>query len=460
MTRYVFWGRFGPNDMLPAVREGEILVGFDLVAGRRVLGLGIGRALYDLSRLGVRPTEVGIDLIVLAAHVHAADTRLNRFATSQDAWTREISLVVPVSDPALWGKAVPVLKTMLRFLTGDHWDVTFRVRAAGFENLTPPELPGVSEAGFDGIALFSGGLDSLIGAIDRLIEGGRPLFVSHSGEGAVSKPQRRLFDTLAARMVATQEIGWKPERLRLAMEIPRNLVPNIGEEDSTRGRSFLFFAAGVLAGSGLGRPFDLRVPENGLIALNVPLDPTRLGSNTTRTTHPFYINRWNELLQTVGLPGHLWNPYWDKTKGEMVAACGSSDMLRKLLPASVSCAHPSLGRYYHDNRAHCGTCVPCLIRHAAVCSAWRQDPTGYRCDDLTARPLDARKAEGQQIRGFQYALARLDAQPDIASVLVYKPGPLREDLDRVDQFASVYLRGMKEVGHLLTGVRTFSSAVP
>ena len=50
------------------------------------------------------------------------------------------------------------------------------------------------------------------------------------------------------------------------------------------------------ASTGLARPLILRVPKNGLIALNVPLDQLRLGALSTRTTHPFYIARWNELV--------------------------------------------------------------------------------------------------------------------------------------------------------------------
>src|SRR6266852_896439 len=60
----------------------------------------------------------------------------------------------------------------------------------------------------------------------------------------------------------------------------------------------------AFAGSGFEKRFVLYVPENGLIALNVPLDPLRLGSFSTRTTHPFYIARWNELLKMVGMNGH------------------------------------------------------------------------------------------------------------------------------------------------------------
>jgi hypothetical protein len=59
------------------------------------------------------PTEMGIDLLVLAAHVHAADTRISRVEQSQDSWTREIRLIVPVSNPSRWYSAAPTLKKSL-----------------------------------------------------------------------------------------------------------------------------------------------------------------------------------------------------------------------------------------------------------------------------------------------------------------------------------------------------------
>jgi hypothetical protein len=59
----------------------------------------MGGIIRNLGRLGVHPSEVGVDVLVLAAMVHAADTRINRVQTSQDAWTRELGICVPVSDP-------------------------------------------------------------------------------------------------------------------------------------------------------------------------------------------------------------------------------------------------------------------------------------------------------------------------------------------------------------------------
>ena len=58
------------------------------------------------------------------------------------------------------------------------------------------------------------------------------------------------------------------------------------------------------------------IPENWLIAPNVPLDPLRLGSNSTRTTHSHYMARWNDLLGSLCIDGDILNPYWDKTKGQ------------------------------------------------------------------------------------------------------------------------------------------------
>src|SRR6266571_2037662 len=205
------------------------------------------------------------------------------------------------------------------------------------------------------------------------------------------------------------------------MTFAKEFVKNVGEERSTRGRSFLFFAFGAFAGSGLGGEFTLRVAENGLIALNVPLDALRVGALSTRTTHPFYLARWNELLGLLGIAGQLDDPYWKKTKGEMVAECKNQKLLKAITPMSLSCSSPTKGRWNGNPPGHCGYCMPCLIRRAAVQHAWgaSKDPTNYE-RDLQARKLNAGQAEGQHVRSFQLAIERLDGQPALASILIHK----------------------------------------
>ena len=453
MRRHVIVGRYGLGDRsrVPAF-PGEIATQLDLVVGNHSLDHGIGGALDDLARLGIYPSEIGADVLVLAAHVHAADTRISRTSESQDGWTREIRLVVPVSAPERWTAVAPTFVRMLNFLTGDRWTIEFRARPRRFATVVqerPAELIGPP---FDDLALFSGGLDSLIGAIDTLEAGRTPLLVSHAGEGATSDAQ-----TTIIRELKNHYRGLAFDRLRVWMAFPKGFVRGSGEEDTTRGRSFLFFAIAVLAGSGFQTQVTLKIPENGLIAVNVPLDSLRLGALSTRTTHPFYIARWNDALQGLGIDMRIENPYWNRTKGEMTAHCAQRTLLRRLVPLSLSCASPTKGRWQGHGTQHCGFCLPCLIRRAALIQGLQPhaDDTIYTVSDLAGRSLNTTKSEGVQIRSFQLAIERLRARPELASVLVHKPGPLfDESLTRQEEIAGVYRRGLEEVAVLLRGVTT------
>jgi hypothetical protein len=454
MTKYVLAGCFGNADTEAYALAGtkdEQLKLLDFLVGKKSLRFGIGSAVKQLAKLNIYPSEVGLDILILAVMVQAADTRLNRIQTSQDAWTREIKLIVPVSNTELWSRSKDVLQQMLRFLTGDLWRIEFRARPDKFKNLIMRKF--LLPHNYEGVSLFSGGFDSLVGAIDSLESGIVPLFVSHAGEGAVSSPQSAVFEKLL-KAYPDKKIN----RLRFpSARFPKKLFLGIGTENSTRGRSFLFFALAAFAGSGLKESFDLRVPENGLIALNVPLDPTRLGSLSTRTTHPYYIHRWNELLKKLNISGNIFNPYWDKTKGEMVAECKNQEFLKSVAPLSVSCAHPSAGRYQGGiMHHHCGHCVPCLIRRAATRHAWKagEDKTFYNLSDIHGRPLNSRKAEGVQIRAYQYAIANLNNKPNSVHALIHKPGPLLEDTKILNDLVEVYKRGMKEVESFLNGAVT------
>ena len=451
MKRHLIAGRLGPDDRLeiPAAAD-ELVTRLDLVTSNTWLDHGIGDALDIMAKLGVYATEIGLDLLVLAAHVHAGDTRIARLTESQDSWTREIRLVVPVSSVSIWINTIPVLERMLNFLTGDRWIVGFRERPPRFTSAVRRKPLVPTQHRFNELTLFSGGLDSLIGTINLLEQGRVPLLVSHAGESATSNAQNILFEKLKKHY---DKIAFN--RLRLWMNFAKRLVVDSDSEDTTRGRSFLFIASGAFAGAGLSEPFTLRVPENGLIALNVPLDPLRLGSLSTRTTHPFYMARWNELFKILGVDGRVENPYWDKTKGEMIAECGNRTLLTSLAPLSLSCSSPAKGRWQGHGTQHCGYCLPCLIRRAAINKGLGTDPTTYTVSNLVQNDLDTRQAEGQQVRSFQFAISRLQERPELASILIHKPGPLIDHTRQEQQLlAAVYKRGLEEVALLLANVRT------
>jgi 7-cyano-7-deazaguanine synthase in queuosine biosynthesis len=443
MAAYALRAHLGPLDPLPASPTGGATV--DLMAGKRSLAHGIGRAMADAARLGMAPSEVALDLLILAALVYAADTRIPRAAFAQDSWSREIRLELPVRDPARWAAAAPLLRRLLRFLSGDIWEIAFRPRPARLMDLAPPRR--LNAPPYDSVCLFSGGLDSLVGAIDLLTADRRLVLVSHASEGATSDSQNQLIEVLKKQFGAIH-------RLRFWIGFNKSLLDRAGSiEDTTRARSFLFFAAAAFAASSIfDREVIITVPENGLISLNVPLDPLRLGSLSTRTTHPFYVASWNDLLQALAIPARIETPYLHKTKGEMLAECAEQDVLGAALTSSMSCSAPTKGRWMGRPTEHCGYCVPCLIRRAAITAAFGDDPTAYTLADLHARNLNSAKSEGRQVRSFQLAAERIRAHPEIAAALIHKPGPLNDRQNDLEQLAAVYRRGMGEVGALLKGV--------
>ncbi|TOF14048.1 hypothetical protein CGJ28_26590, partial [Vibrio parahaemolyticus] len=75
----------------------------------------------------------------------------------------------------------------------------------------------------------------------------------------------------------------------------------INSENSQRSRSFMFLSMAAYLASSMGESCKLIVPENGFIALNVPLDPLRLGANSTKTVHPNFMCKMGEIFDFLGL---------------------------------------------------------------------------------------------------------------------------------------------------------------
>lgn len=416
------------------------------IDGYQQLCHGIGQILDQLSALGMYPNENAIDLAILAATVTAADTKISRNKHAQDSWSREIDLYIPVSNLDLWSENIALIERMLRFLTGDYWSIIFRTRQKGMESLIerPPKLVGVN---FDSVCLFSGGLDSFVGAIDLFQGGSNPILVSHYRD-ASTKSQEKCADKLS------QVYGdIKSRHVRANVSFDKNDLPGLETENTTRGRSFIFFSLACLAASSLDNPTPIYVPENGLISLNVPLDHLRLGAWSTRTTHPFYMARWQDLLNNLGIKAKLLNPYRFKTKGEMLSECKNKSFIKNNYDITISCSSIAKSRWKKQPLGHCGYCTPCLIRRSAIHTAFGEDKTTYSIDDLTAQPLNANQSESKDVRSFQMMSKRLAKQPELAKTLVYKTGPLNDyPFDEIENYAEVFRRGIKEVSTIVNDV--------
>jgi hypothetical protein len=343
-----------------------------------------GSAIAERIRRGkLNPSIHAWDLLALALAVVAADHAHHRNA-SADGWTRQIDITVAVSDPAFWKTQSGLIQYLLGFLTTDVWRVDFV--GSGFAPVTHATRPSAPE---DCVVLLSGGLDSLIGAIDLTATGRKPLAVSHIVRGDAENQV-----VFASRL--------SPNGLRL-IQLNHNVVlPDPESPPSQRSRSLAFLAYGVLAATtldsyGKSPPTTLFVCENGFIGINPPLTGSRLGSLSTRTTHPVVLSLFQELLLAAGFSIELSNPYRLQTKGEMLARCKDQALLDELASNSTSC-----GRFKQFGYQHCGRCVPCLIRRAAFLRAERPDGTEYKHENLGIN--SAQRMRFDDVRSAKFAV--------------------------------------------------------
>lgn len=439
MNRFKLIGSYDESS-IRTINEMDLeIVHIPLITEQKTLKYGIGKVVDKMLENGICPTEKGIDVMVLATLVYLADTRISRTKNSQDSWTREITIQLPVIDVDEWDSVHDDLVRMLNFLTGDKWNFCFEKRILKFGDLQS-RLKERRE--FEIVSLFSGGMDSLISTINYLEENKQLLLISHAGDGHTKSAQKAILEVLEEKYE-----NIKPVQLDLWMVFDKDIVPNGYTDNTTRSRSFLFIALGILALSGLPQLHRLEVPENGLIALNVPLDNLRVGSHSTRTTHPFYLSMWNKILNNIGFSINVENKYWYRTKGEMASECKNRQLLLDLMKQSVSCSSPGKARWGGFPPQHCGFCVPCLIRRAAMLKAFGfgNDSTEYTKQNVAEIRRNHSKGMGIQLRSFEYAIERIRKNPELAKLLIHKPGPLPGNSEYLETLVDVYVRGLNEV---------------
>ncbi|MBK8059524.1 MAG: hypothetical protein IPK33_17200 [Gemmatimonadetes bacterium] len=451
--------RAGPEDRFDLeTAPGERLVMLSIDGAPGSVATAMPTRVWEiLGHYALVPRAATVDLYRLAAAVYAADLRIPR-ADAFDGWSRDIILHLPVSDLTAWRTASVALHRLLSFLTGDHWTVEFREGGAYIPPRDPKRWGQLAPFRADAAALFSGGLDSAVGALDGIARGRALALVSHNSKGgdAFSSPaQRAVLRELQGRLSKTMAHGF---RFRVD---PPSPVPGVSaSETTTRSRSMIFIALGLLVASGLhagggslGAP--LVVPENGLISLNVPLTRARYGAWSTRTTHPHTLDLLRQVLVTIGIGTAIESPYRFVTKGEMLIQAVDREIARNIARATISCSHPNQGRWLPRDRVvrsdgthrqHCGTCVPCIIRRAAMSHAGWDDPNDYWF--RLPEELDALKPDrASDARAFLIALSgRRPARP--ATLL--RSGPLSvHDEQELNALLRVYDAGMDEVEALL-----------
>ena len=390
-------------------------------------------SILDWSR---QPHTRSLDFLVICAVVYAVDKIVRRNAAT-DLWTRTLQVSIPLREPSPWQLAADDLAQSVSFLTGDSWTFTFTQAQGQFQRRRANRRkPAKGFPNSPVVSLLSGGLDSFIGALDLLTEypSSRLLFVSHydrhvSGPASDQDDLRRYLESKFTGRLSHLQV-------RVGV-VPSAIDEKFKFETSFRSRSLIFLGLAVYAANKISDETPVLIPENGPIALNMPLNPSRRGACSTRTVHPFFLKSLRRALAAAGIATPISNPYELKTKGEMLKESRSLALAKEAFPKSNSCAKAGRKRYWQNPKAQaCGTCVPCLFRRASLHAIGCDNET-FGNDIGTVAPEDY-----PDFHALLGLLRRKPTRSEIAKSLIANG---RLPMDKLEDYSAVIERMIEEV---------------
>lgn len=394
------------------------------------------------------------DLLEVATYVYSADQVIRRGAddvdTFGDGWRRDLHFVVPVRNPDFWNSAPvqEVLCATLGFLSDDQYQFDFIK--------LDQDHPFQEYLGFDDtqqmyrkpeqVVMFSGGLDSLAGAIDEVVnQKRRVLLVTHKSTNKLNKRHQTLENLLAEKAN-----GNAPPRISVRVHKSKEL----NHEYTQRSRSFLYVSIGATIAKMLGLN-SVRFYENGVISLNLPVCAQVVGGRATRTTHPRVMKGFQDIISLVaGEAFTVENPYIWKTKADVVKVitdAGCEDLIRH----SMTCTHTWEMTNQHT---HCGGCSQCIDRRFAVLAAKadQYDPVDHYKFDVFTQSRDAQDQKknvdkimataylerANQVRNLTDVAQFVSSYPDVGRVFKFLGGDTAQAAQRV---FDLYKRHANEV---------------
>ncbi|WP_332238496.1 Qat anti-phage system QueC-like protein QatC [Sporolactobacillus sp. KGMB 08714] len=253
-------------------------------------------------------------------------------------------------------------------MTGDLWNISFRKTDNQYSLRTRSSRIKLDISDCDAVSLFSGGLDSFCGAISLLEQGCSPCLFGHNEYPKLRAKQEKLVSMFGEEYhnQTTKFLSFTANS-----RAPINSAGKLkGTENTSRGRSLLFLCGALTIAGILGKNVPVYIPENGFIGLNIPLTNSRKGTCSTRTTHPYFLRSFRQILNAVGISNPIINFYEFCTKREVVNSVKNTNAFTKGYTDTISCSHPCVARYNKSGSReypiNCGYCYPCLIRKSSL----------------------------------------------------------------------------------------------
>ena len=319
--------------------------------------------LPDFVRSAYRLPARCLDLLEIAAYVFAGDRltpRGSRMAVEYQSWSRRLHFIVKVRDYEFWSKPSvnEALQAVLCFATGDQdYKFTFQPgHATPATSLFDREDISLEHDDNLSIMLFSGGLDSLAGAVHRLEQTNEHVcLVSHLSQVGTIKTQRGLSSELQRQYRG---------RVR-PYQFKTNLQRIKPREETQRSRPFLYGSIAFALSMAFERD-RFYIYENGVTSLNFARRDDLINARASRTTHPQTVGRLASLFSIIAeKPFTIETPFLWYTKSDVVEYLKDSGH-GGMLPSSVSCSQT-----YNSgpNATHCGECFQCLDRRIGIYGA-------------------------------------------------------------------------------------------
>lgn len=331
-----------------------------------------------------------LDLLQLAAYVFCADRLSNRGERSSvynESWARSFNIHVPVNDIEFWDRpnVKAALNEVLTFMTGDRaYQFSFvkSTRPAlehelAQETLFSTEYLSLDDASNTDVMLFSGGLDSLAGAIERLnlFPKRRLCLVSHKSNNVVTHIQNAILEHLTTKYGdRLLHYGFKCHNKKGAPS----------KEETQRTRIFLFTAI-AFAICNCYEKKEFFIYENGMTSLNFPKQADVFNARASRTTHPKTIGLLQKFYRLFDPSFKIIAPYYNKTKADIMQVFSKYGD-EGIISSAVSC---SSSRNRPIAMPHCGCCSQCIDRIFAIYAAGLSEYDAAYADDIIHHIPDA-----------------------------------------------------------------------
>jgi len=304
------------------------------------------------------------DLLEIAGYVFAADRKTSRGAKDAleyHSWSRYFHFHFKVRDIDFWNRedVKNVLSEALCFMTGDYaYEFTFYE----IEPDTPTNLFDNENFVLDAkknldVILFSGGLDSLAGVIEKIntTEDEICLVTHQSGNPAVKKTQERIYSGINSRY---------PDRCKhYKFHCSLRKTKSVDETQRTRA---LLYTATAFAIANTYNQNNIYVYENGITTINFAKTQDLMLGRASRTTHPKTLKILEKLFTEISEePFKIEHPYFFNTKTDIIETIKKYDRT-DLINSAVTCSRT---RNHPPQYTHCGYCSQCLDRIFAMFAA-------------------------------------------------------------------------------------------